>query len=71
MLRSGKKLRFTRGEADEFRKIGIDAAGVKTQADWEAAITQWADVLEAERPDLLDKIAHGPLRVKGLELPDP
>jgi len=47
MLRSSKKLRFTRGEVDEFCKIGIDAAGVKTQADWEAAITQWADVLES------------------------
>jgi len=65
MLRSGKKLRFTRGEVDEFRRIGIDAAGVKMQADWEAAVTQWANVLEAERPDLLEKIARGLTRMKG------
>jgi len=37
MLRSGKKMRFTRSEIAEFRRIGINLAGVKTQADWEAA----------------------------------
>jgi hypothetical protein len=67
MLRSGKRLRFTRGEVDEFRKIGIDVAGVKTQAGWETAIIQWTDILTAERPDLLKKIARGLARLKGQE----
>jgi hypothetical protein len=68
MLRSGKRIRFTRSEIAEFRKIGFDLTGVKTQADWEAVFNFWVDTLETERPDLLEKITLA--MAKGLELPD-
>ncbi|MCL1825740.1 MAG: hypothetical protein FWG26_07330 [Betaproteobacteria bacterium] len=60
-------MRFTRSEIAEFRRIGIDLVGVKTQADWEAAFRLWVDTLEAERPDLLEKFARAIAKAKGLE----
>jgi len=67
MLRSGKKIRFTRSEIAEFRQYGINLAGVKTLADWEAVFTFWVSTLEAERPDLLEKIARAFEKAKGKE----
>ncbi|MCL2876753.1 MAG: hypothetical protein FWF12_10840 [Betaproteobacteria bacterium] len=67
MLRSGKRIRFTRSEIAEFRKIGINLTGVKTQADWEAVFTFWVNTLEAERPDLLEKFARAIAKAKVLE----
>jgi hypothetical protein len=57
MLRAGDSIRFTPAEIAEFEKLGIDFDGVRTQADVEAALTQWVGVLSDERPDLLEKIA--------------
>ena len=68
MLRSGKRIRFTRSEVDEFRRIGVDLTGVKTEADLEAVFTFLANTLADERPDLLEKIARGLAEAKGLLL---
>ena len=70
MLRTGESLRFTPAEVEEFRELGIDFDGVRTQADVEAALTQWTNVLGEERPDLLEKIALEMARAKGV-LPPP
>lgn len=56
MLQSGKKIRYTKNEIENFRMLSLDLRGVKTQADLKAACTRWADTLAAERPDLLEKI---------------
>jgi len=58
MLRSGKKIRFTLSEADQFRKIGVDLTGVKTEADLEAVFAFWARALSEEQPALLEKIVQ-------------
>jgi len=68
MLRSGKKLRFTRSEIAEFRQYGFDLSEVKTLADWQAVVRFWAETLAEERPDLLEKITLAMAR--GRELPD-
>ena len=70
MLRAGDSLRFTPAEIDEFRSLGIDFDGVRTQADVEAALAAWTNVLGEERPDLLEKIALEMARAKGV-LPPP
>jgi len=67
MIRSGKKLRFTRSEIAEFKELGLELTGVKTQADWEAVFTFWVNTLETERPELLEKIARAIVMAKGLE----
>jgi hypothetical protein len=69
MLRAGTKIRFTPAEIDEFRKFGVDLDGVRTQADLEAAVTDWVNVLDDERPDLLEKIVLEMARMKGVLLP--
>ncbi|MCK6394983.1 hypothetical protein [Zoogloea sp.] len=70
MLRTGDSLRFTPAEVEDFRKLGIDFDGVRTQADVEAAMATWTNVLGEERPDLLEKIAVEMARAKGV-LPPP
>lgn len=70
MLHTDDSLRFTPAEVEEFRKLGIDFDGVRTQADVEAALATWTDVLGEERPDLLEKIALEMARAKGV-LPPP
>jgi len=70
MLRAGDSLRFTAAEIEAFRSLGIDFDGVRTQADVEAALAQWAGVLNEERPDLLEKIALELAKAKGV-LPPP
>lgn len=70
MLRTGDSLRFTPAEVEDFRKLGIDFDGVRTQADVEAALAQWTSVLGEERPDLLEKIALEMAKAKGV-LPPP
>ncbi len=70
MLRTGDSLRFTAAEVEEFRSLGIDFDGVRTQADVEAALATWTNVLGEERPDLLEKIALEMARAKGV-LPPP
>ena len=70
MLRTGDSLRFTPAEVEDFRKLGIDFDGVRTQADVEAALAQWTNALGDERPDLLEKIALEMAKAKGV-LPPP
>ena len=69
MLRAGKSLRFTPDEVDEFRSLGLDFEGVRTQDDIEQALTAWAGTLADERPDLLDKIVSEMAKVKGVKPP--
>jgi len=69
MLRAGKALRFTPDEVDEFRSLGLDFEGVRTQDDIEQALTAWAGTLADERPDLLDKIVSEMAKVKGVKPP--
>ena len=57
MIRTGHNLRFTPDEIEGFRKLGLDFDGARTQDDVEQVLTRWADTLNDERPDLLDKIA--------------
>lgn len=69
MLHAGDLLRFTSAEIDEFRAIGIDFDGVRTQADVEAALAAWANVLGEERPALLEKIILALAQAKGVSPP--
>ena len=69
MLRADKSLRFTPDEVDEFRSLGLDFEGVRTQDDIEQALTAWAGTLADERPDLLDKIVSEMAKVKGAKPP--
>lgn len=69
MLRAGKSLRFTPNEVDEFRSLGLDFEGVRTQDDVEQALAAWAGTLADERPDLLDKIVSEMAKVKGAKPP--
>ena len=69
MLRAGKSLRFTPNEVDEFRSLGLDFEGVRTQDDIEQALAAWAGTLADERPDLLDKIVSEMAKVKGAKPP--
>ncbi len=69
MIQAGEALRFTPNEIDVFRKLGIDFAGARTRDDIEQALTRWADTLNDERPELLDKIAMAMAKTKGIKLP--
>ena len=69
MLRAGKSLRFTPDEVDEFRSLGLDFEGVRTQDDIEQALAAWAGTLADERPDLLDKMVAEMAKAKGVKPP--
>ena len=69
MLRAGDSLRFTAAEIEEFRSLGIDFDGVRTQADVEAALAQWTHVLGDERLDLLEKIVLELAKARGVSPP--
>jgi hypothetical protein len=69
MLRAGDALRFTPGEIEDFRKLGLDFDGARTQEDIHQAVARWANTLNDERPDLLDKIAAEMAKAKGVPLP--
>ena len=69
MLRAGNSLRFTPDEIEDFRKLGLDFDGAQTQDDIEQALTRWADTLNDERPDLLEKIATELAKARGIRLP--
>ena len=57
MLRSGRSLRLTAAELEELHALGIDVRGVKSAADFAAALEPWVHALADVRPDLFDKIA--------------
>lgn len=69
MLRAGDVLRFTPDEIEEFRKLGLDFDGARTSDDIEQVLTRWADTLNEERPNLLEKIAAELAKAKGIPLP--
>ena len=69
MLRAGHSLRFTPAEIEDFRKLGLDIDGARTQDDLDQALTRWAGTLAEERPELLDKIAFAMAKAKGTSLP--
>ena len=69
MLRAGNALRFTPDEIEDFRKLGLDFDGARTQDDLDQALARWADTLNDERPDLLEKIAAELANARGIPLP--
>lgn len=69
MLRAGDALRFTPDEIEAFRKLGLDFDGARTQDDIDQALARWADTLNDERPDLLEKIAAAMAQARGIPLP--
>ncbi len=69
MLRAGDTRRFTPDEIEDFRKLGLDFDGAQTQDDIEHVLTRWADTLNDERPDLLEKIATELAKARGISLP--
>ena len=69
MLRAGNSRRFTPDEIEDFRKIGLDFDGAQTQDDIEQALTRWADTLNDEHPDLLERIATELAKARGITLP--
>jgi hypothetical protein len=69
MLSAGNALRFTPDEIEDFRKLGLDFDGARTPGDIEQVLSQWADTLNDERPNLLEKIAVELAKAKGIPLP--
>ena len=69
MLRAGDALRFTPDEIEDFRKLGLDFDGARTQDDIDQTLARWADTLNDERPDLLEKIAAEMAKARGIPLP--
>ena len=69
MLRAGSSIRFTPQEVDDFRSLGIDLHGVRTQDGLEQSLAAWANVLSQDRPDLLEKIALEMARQRGVKPP--
>ena len=69
MLRAGDALRFTPDEIEAFRKLGLDFDGARTQDDIDQTLARWADTLNDERPDLLEKIAAAMAKARGIPLP--
>lgn len=69
MLRAGNAVRFTPSEIEDYRSLGIDFEGVRTQDGIEQALGRWAQTLGDERPDLLDKITLEMAKVKGVRPP--
>ena len=71
MLRAGTTLRFTPDEVEEYRSLGLDFEGARTQDAIDRALATWAGEIADERPHLLGKIvsemakakASGALRV--------
>lgn len=69
MLRAGHSLRFTPTEVEEFRKLGVDVGGARTQDDLDQALARWANTLGEERPELLETVATALAKAKGASLP--
>lgn len=69
MLRAGTALRFTPAEVEEFRSLGLDFDGARTQDDVEQSLAAWAQLLSDERPDLLERIVAEMAKAKGVKTP--
>jgi hypothetical protein len=69
MVTFGKQVRFSRAEQESARSIGIDLAGVRTRDQYSEAIVRLIRILEADRPELLEKIAIALAEKTGRPLP--
>ena len=69
MLRAGRALRFTPDEIEDYRSLGLDFEGARTQDDVERALATWAGALADERPDLLNRIVAEMAKTRGVGLP--
>ena len=69
MIKNGDVLRFTLDEIEQFRSAGLDVARVRTIEDFGMAVTEWCDLLQKARPDLLEKIARAMADARGVKLP--
>jgi hypothetical protein len=69
MLQTGAQVRFTPREIADARRLGIDLAGARTMADYSDAVIRLIKTLEAERPDLLEKIARAMCERSGRSMP--
>jgi hypothetical protein len=69
MLRAGTTLRFTPNEIEDYRSLGLDFEGARTQDAIEQALATWTGALADERPDLLDKIVSEMTKAKGVKCP--
>jgi hypothetical protein len=69
MLRAGHSLRFTPAEIEDYRRLGLDLDGARTQDDLDRALACWAGTLAGERPDLLDRIAAALAQAREASLP--
>lgn len=69
MLRAGKAVRFAPNEVEDYRSLGLDFAGTRTQDDVEKALGWWAQTLSDERPDLLDRIVLETAKAEGVRPP--
>jgi hypothetical protein len=69
MIRDRDLVRFTPDEIDQFRSVGLDAAGVRTIEDFGAAVAKWCDLLQEVRPAVLEKLARAMAEARGVKLP--
>lgn len=69
MVTFGKQVRFSRAEQESARRIGIDLTGVRTRDQYSEAIVRLVRILEADRPELLEKIAIALAEKTGRPLP--
>jgi len=69
MIRDRDLVRFTPDEIDQFRSVGLDAAGVRTIEDFGAAVATWCNLLQEVRPDVLEKLARAMAEARGVTLP--
>jgi hypothetical protein len=69
MVTFGKQVRFSREERESARSLGIDLTSVRTLDQFSEAIVRLVKILEADRPDLLEKIAVALAEKTGRPLP--
>lgn len=69
MLRAGNAIRFTPNEVEDYRSLGLDFAGARTQDHIEQVLGRWVQTLSDERPDLLGKIVLEMAKAKGVRPP--
>lgn len=69
MVISGRQVRFSGSERDSARCLGIDLTSVRTLDQYSDAIARLVSHLEAERPELLEKIALALAEKTGRPMP--
>lgn len=69
MVTYGRQVRFTQAERENARNLGIDLTSVRTLDQYSGAIAQLVRILEADRPELLEKIARALAEETGRPMP--